>query len=149
MRCIAVSIDEVMAWVDAFCTSTGLAPSQAGLLYAEICFTADFEGLIAQVLVRSFSMAELDDPSYEQQVQEIMAQSFELLPEAEKQMIHDHFYHVLHHHGFMPAAIATLFMHQNPHSMYENRAVEINKAFLYQDGFVKDSFFEQFTAAVR
>jgi len=126
MRCIAVSIDEVMAWVDAFCASTGLAPSQAGLLYAELCFTADFECLMAQVLVRSFSMAELDDQSYEQQMQEIMAQSFEQLPEVDKKMIHDHFYRVLHHHGFKAGAIVTLFNHLNPHSMFENRVVEIN-----------------------
>ncbi len=148
MRCIAVSIDEVMAWVDAFCASTGLAPSHAALLYAEFCFTADFEGLVAQVLVRSFSMADLDDSSYEHEVQQIMAQSFEQSSEAEKEMIHEHFYRVLHHHGFKAGAIATLFMHLNPHSMYENRAVEINRVFLYQDEFVKEPFFEQFTAAV-
>jgi hypothetical protein len=99
MKCIATSVDEVMTWIDDFCESTGLSPSKAGLLYAELAFTGDFESLIAQVMVRSFSMAEDSDEEYEKGVREILREGYENLSEPAQQEFREHFIRVLVHHG--------------------------------------------------
>jgi hypothetical protein len=93
------SVDEVMTWIDDFCESTGLSPSKAGLLYAELAFTGDFESLIAQVMVRSFSMAEDSDEEYEKGVREILREGYENLSEPAQQEFREHFIRVLVHHG--------------------------------------------------
>lgn len=137
-----------MAWVDAFCSSTGLAPSKAALLYAELSLTGDFDSLVAQVLVRSFSMAELDDADYGQEVNLIISKAYEKCSDEDKRIIHEHFFRVLQHHGFKAGAIATLFEHLNPLSLYEAKAVKINSAFIFEHDFVETSFFEKYVNQV-
>lgn len=144
MKCIAVSVSEVMAWVDAFCASTGLAPSKAAMLYAELSLTNDFDSLVAQVLVRSFSMAELDDVNYSIEVNQIISEAYENVLDDQKNLIREHFYRVMQHHGFKGGAIATLFECLNPLSLYEARCVTINQAFIFDNEFVETSFFDKY-----
>lgn len=52
MHCTAISIDEVMLWVDALCATTGLLPSHSLAIYAELCRFPSLAELVKEIAER-------------------------------------------------------------------------------------------------
>lgn len=61
MHCTAISIDEVMLWVDALTATTGLLPSHSLDIYAELCRFPSAAELIKEIAERESIFLRFDD----------------------------------------------------------------------------------------
>lgn len=61
MHCTAISIDEVMLWVDSLSATTGLLPSHGLAIYAELCRFPSTAELIQEIAERESILLRFDD----------------------------------------------------------------------------------------
>lgn len=61
MHCTAMSIDEVMLWVDTLSTTTGLLPSDSLDIYAELCRFQSTAELIKEIAERESILLRFDE----------------------------------------------------------------------------------------
>lgn len=107
MHCTAISIDEVMLWVDALCATTGLLPSHSLGIYAELCRFPSATELIKEIAERESILLRFDEVEnislMHAYCQTFISKQDEQLKSMDEGAFEEriaHYSTVLSHHGF-------------------------------------------------
>ncbi len=142
MKCTALSIDEVMVWIDVFCASTGAKPSQAAQVYAEMGLCKYFEDLVAQVVYRAYTMTDMTDQELNAAIAAIQADCFERLSKEAMSITLHHLEAVLIHHGIRKGAAHQLMQWMNPLSEFAPKSMVMENGFIWSHEFNEASFYD-------
>jgi hypothetical protein len=142
MKCTALSIDEVMAWIDVFCASTGTKPSHGAQVYAEMGLCKYFEDIVAQVVYRAYTLTEMTEEELDAAIEEIRIDCFERLSDDAQDITLHHLVAVLIHHGIRKAAAHQLMHSMNPLSQCAPKLVIMDQSFIWAHQFNEDSYYD-------
>jgi hypothetical protein len=127
MKCTALSIDDVMIWIDVFCETTGTKPSQAAQVYAEMGLCKYFEDIVAQVVYRAYTMTDMKEEELSAAIEAIQANCIERISDDAQRITFHHLEAVLIHHGIRKGAAHQLMQWMNPLSECTPRKMVMEK----------------------
>jgi len=121
MHCTAMSIDEVMVWVDAMSATTGLLPSHVLDIYAELCRFKSAGHLIQEIAEREAILHRFDEqnnlPLMHAYCNTYIVMQDTQLRERDKQEFAErveHYKAVLKHRGFDKFFVEDFLQHLSP-----------------------------------
>jgi hypothetical protein len=154
MHCTAISINEVMEWVDIFTFVTGIHPSHSTRIFAELS-DLSLPELFVLVSEREMRLDRLEfSPEqgvYESILAEMERDSDEVLEDIDEDRHDERFEHysdVLEFHGFSSELIDFFFENISPTSQYRfvpgnyglDRLKEIREQAFNEDGFNPEAY---------
>lgn len=148
MNLTAIGIDEVMDWVDEFCSTTGLLPTHALTIYAELCQLPSSSDLIIELAERESTIKRFDELKnpvlMHAYIHSFIAMQDEQLKERDEGAYDDrikHYERVLEHRGFDDGFFAAFMESLSPTANGHPEAFEMNGRRRFMKRFVEDPFY--------
>ena len=148
MNLTAIGIDEVMDWADEFCTTTGLLPTHALTIYAELCQIPSSSDLIIELAERESMIKRFDELKnpvlMHAYVHSYIAMQDEQLKKLDESAYNDrikHYERVLEHRGFDEDFFAAFMENMSPTANGRPEAFEMKGRRRFIKRFVEDPFY--------
>jgi hypothetical protein len=135
MRFSPVSVSDVLEWIEAFASNTGLSSTISALIHAELCYYPSATILFLEVSQRELMLDSLEhtnEEKYEELLDQCTSGFDERIKEFDEgayQLRMSHYNGVLKHHGFTQVFIDALIDNLSPSSECIPSVLEVEKVF--------------------
>lgn len=134
MRFSPTSVEDVLDWIDAFASSTGLSSTMSALIHAELCYYPTATILFIETSQRELmldSLEKSDEEAFNKLMEEYswFDETIKDFDEDAYQLRMSHYSGILKHHGFTQGFIDAIIENLSPSSGGYPRSIEVERVF--------------------